>query len=108
LYSATRFTDRYCQVNALEGIVVEQVRGRLQSDARDLLPRNERSGAKHPTVRSAQQIAPDPKQIADDAVDGNKGVLAAHRAGWPCIPAPNEFTRGNDFALATRVVDNLD
>jgi len=53
-------------------------------------------------------MAPDPKQIADDAMDGKKGVLAAHRAGWPCIPVPNESTRGNDFALATRVVDNLD
>jgi len=40
--------------------------------------------------------------------DAFKGVLAAHRAGCPCVAVPNDFTSGNDFALAARVVENLD
>jgi HAD superfamily hydrolase (TIGR01509 family) len=39
--------------------------------------------------------------------DAQKGVLAAHAAGMPCIAVPNEFTRDNDFSKATRVVDSL-
>jgi HAD superfamily hydrolase (TIGR01509 family) len=40
--------------------------------------------------------------------DAMKGVLAAHGAGCLCVAVPNEFTRDNDFSLATRVVESLD
>lgn len=40
--------------------------------------------------------------------DAHKGVLAAHRAGIPAIAVPNEWTRANDFSLASRVVSTLD
>jgi beta-phosphoglucomutase len=39
--------------------------------------------------------------------DAYKGVLAASRAGCSCIAVPNRFTAGNDFRLATRVVESL-
>jgi HAD superfamily hydrolase (TIGR01509 family) len=54
---------------------------------------------------SALGLPPAACTVIEDAF---KGVLAAHRAGCLCIAVPNEFTRENDFALATRVVDNLD
>lgn len=40
--------------------------------------------------------------------DAEKGVLAAHAAGMRCFAVPNRYTRGNDFRLATRVLDSLD
>lgn len=40
--------------------------------------------------------------------DATKGVLAAERAGCPCIAVPNAFTRNNDFTHATVVLDSLD
>lgn len=39
--------------------------------------------------------------------DSEKGVRAAHAAGISCVAVPHEFTRENDFTLATRVVDGL-
>jgi HAD superfamily hydrolase (TIGR01509 family) len=39
--------------------------------------------------------------------DAYKGVLAAHRAGCPCIAVPNEFTLDNDFGLAAAIVECL-
>ena len=40
--------------------------------------------------------------------DATKGVLAAQRAGCPCIAIPNDFTRNNDFAAATIVLEAMD
>lgn len=40
--------------------------------------------------------------------DATKGVLAAARAGCPCIAIPHRFTAGNDFSAATIVLDSLD
>jgi HAD superfamily hydrolase (TIGR01509 family) len=40
--------------------------------------------------------------------DSEKGVLAARAAGMKCIAVPNEYTRGNDFSQATRVLDSLE
>lgn len=39
--------------------------------------------------------------------DAYKGVLAASRAGCPCVAIPNEFTRDNDFSLATAVIGSV-
>ena len=47
---------------------------RLQSGTRYLLPGAERSVAKQPIVRGTQQMTPDPKQIADDAVDRKEAL----------------------------------
>jgi HAD superfamily hydrolase (TIGR01509 family) len=57
------------------------------------------------TAASTLGLPPATCTVIEDAF---KGVLAAHRAGCPCVAVPNEFTRNNDFALATRVVDSLD
>jgi beta-phosphoglucomutase-like phosphatase (HAD superfamily) len=54
---------------------------------------------------SALGLPPGACVVIEDAL---KGVLAAHRAGCPCIAVPNDYTRDNDFTLATRVVENLD
>jgi HAD superfamily hydrolase (TIGR01509 family) len=40
--------------------------------------------------------------------DAFKGVMAAARAGCKCVAIPHDFTRGNDFSAATRVVGSLD
>ncbi len=40
--------------------------------------------------------------------DATKGVLAAERAGCPCIAVPNAFTRNNDFTRASVVLDSLE
>lgn len=40
--------------------------------------------------------------------DATKGVLAAQRAGCPCIAVPNDFTRNNDFSAATVVLQAMD
>lgn len=40
--------------------------------------------------------------------DAYKGVVAAAEAGCTCVAIPHDFTRGNDFARATVVVDSLD
>jgi HAD superfamily hydrolase (TIGR01509 family) len=40
--------------------------------------------------------------------DATKGVLAAERAGCPCIAIPHRFTAGNDFTHATVVLESLD
>jgi HAD superfamily hydrolase (TIGR01509 family) len=40
--------------------------------------------------------------------DAYKGIVAASRAGSVPVAVPNRFTRGNDFSLATRVMDSLD
>ena len=40
--------------------------------------------------------------------DATKGVVAAERAGCPCIAIPHDFTRSNDFSRATTMVDSLD
>jgi HAD superfamily hydrolase (TIGR01509 family) len=39
--------------------------------------------------------------------DAEKGVVAARAAGSPCVAIPNEWTRGNDFSTAGRVVGSL-
>lgn len=53
---------------------------------------------------SALGIAPGGCVVIEDAF---KGVLAAYRAGCPCVAVPNHFTRGNDFSLAARIVSDL-
>jgi len=40
--------------------------------------------------------------------DAFKGVKAAHGAGCPCLAVPHDFTRNNDFSLATRVLRSID
>lgn len=40
--------------------------------------------------------------------DAHKGVVAAYRAGCPCVAVPHEFTRDNDFRLAAAVVESLE
>ena len=40
--------------------------------------------------------------------DATKGVVAAERAGSPCIAIPHALTRRNDFTAATLVLDSLD
>jgi HAD superfamily hydrolase (TIGR01509 family) len=40
--------------------------------------------------------------------DAEKGVTAARAAGMACIAVPNEYTRGNDFSKAARVLRSLD
>ncbi len=40
--------------------------------------------------------------------DAYKGVLAAHRAGMPCVVVPHAFTADNDFRLAARRLASLD
>ena len=40
--------------------------------------------------------------------DATKGVVAAERAGCPCVAVPNDFTRNNDFRDATVVLESLD
>jgi len=52
----------------------QTLQARLQSGARNLLPRIERAGAKQPVVDGAQQVTPDPKQIANDAMDRQKAL----------------------------------
>ncbi len=39
--------------------------------------------------------------------DATKGVVAAARAGCPCIAIPHAFTRRNDFTRATVVLESL-
>ncbi len=39
--------------------------------------------------------------------DATKGVIAAERAGCPCIAIPNDFTRRNDFTRASVVLDGM-
>lgn len=40
--------------------------------------------------------------------DAERGVVAARRAGTPCIAVPNEWTRWLDFSQADRVLSSLD
>lgn len=40
--------------------------------------------------------------------DAEKGILAAHAAGMKSLAIPNELTRDNDFAEATRVLNSLE
>jgi HAD superfamily hydrolase (TIGR01509 family) len=40
--------------------------------------------------------------------DAERGVLAAHRAGTPCVAVPNAWTKDHDFSLAARVLRSLD
>jgi HAD superfamily hydrolase (TIGR01509 family) len=54
---------------------------------------------------AALALAPQRCVVIEDAY---KGVLAAARAGCPCIAIPHDFTRNNDFTLATRVLAHLD
>ena len=39
--------------------------------------------------------------------DAGRGVRAANSAGMKCIAVPNQYTRNNDFSLATKVVTSL-
>jgi len=39
--------------------------------------------------------------------DAEKGIIAAHRAGMPCIAVPTEYTRHHDFSKATLVCSSL-
>ncbi len=39
--------------------------------------------------------------------DAEKGIRAAHAAGMKSIAIPTEYTRNNDFSLATRVLESL-
>lgn len=50
-------------------------------------------------------VAPEHCVVIEDAY---KGVVAAARAGCTCIAIPHDFTRGQDFRSATRIVDSLD
>lgn len=40
--------------------------------------------------------------------DATKGVLAAQRAGCPCIAIPNDFTRNNDLTKASIVLERFE
>jgi len=40
--------------------------------------------------------------------DSERGVVAAHRAGARCVAIPHPFTASHDFALADRVIGNLE
>jgi HAD superfamily hydrolase (TIGR01509 family) len=40
--------------------------------------------------------------------DAHKGIVAASGAGSVAVAVPNQFTRGNDFSLATQVLRSLD
>ena len=50
-------------------------------------------------------LPPDRCLVVEDA---EKGVRAAHAAGCPCVAVPHDFTRENDFSLATRVLDRIE
>jgi HAD superfamily hydrolase (TIGR01509 family) len=39
--------------------------------------------------------------------DSEKGVIAAHHAGMPCIAIPNRHTKNHDFSTACRVLGSL-
>lgn len=51
------------------------------------------------------RVKPDECVVLEDA---ERGVRAAFSAGMRCIAVPNQYTRGQDFSLATRVVSSLD
>ncbi|MHC4471740.1 MAG: HAD family hydrolase [Planctomycetota bacterium] len=53
----------------------------------------------------ALDLPPDRCLVVEDAA---KGVRAAHAAGCPCVAVPHDFTRENDFSLATRVLSGID
>lgn len=54
---------------------------------------------------TALGVAPGNCVVLEDAY---KGVVAASRAGCPCVAVPHELTRDNDFRLATTVVGALE
>jgi beta-phosphoglucomutase len=39
--------------------------------------------------------------------DAEKGVIAAHEAGMPCIAVPTDYTRHHDFSKAARICASL-
>ena len=88
----------YCQVNAVEVNRHRTRWGRLQSGERDLLPGTERLGAKHSIVDGTQQMAPDPKQIAHDAVDRKESLRLGGGFEPPHLALP----------LARRLVGDFD
>ena len=57
-------------------------------------------------LKSAQNLTVDPAEcvVLEDA---ERGVRAASSAGMTCIAIPNQYTRDNDFSLATHVVSSL-
>lgn len=57
------------------------------------------------TAAGALRLPPDRCVVIEDAY---KGVAAAYRAGCKCIAVPHDFTRDNDFSLATCIVESLD
>lgn len=57
------------------------------------------------TAAGRLELPPAQTVVLEDAY---KGVVAASRAGCRCIAVPHDFTAGNDFSLATRVVGSLD
>jgi len=57
------------------------------------------------TAAAALDRAPERCVAVEDAY---KGVLAAHRAGCPCVAVPHELTQDNDFRLAAMVLDSLE
>ncbi len=90
--------DRYCQVNAVEANRRRTRRGRLQSGARDLLPGTERLGAKRSIVDGTQQMAPDPKQIAHDAVDRKESLRLSGGFEAPHLALPLARRLVGDFS----------
>jgi len=56
------------------------------------------------TAASALERAPGKCVVVEDAY---KGVLAAYRAGCPCVAVPHAFTHDNDFRLASVVLESL-
>ncbi len=57
-------------------------------------------------IKSARNLTADPSEcvVLEDA---ERGVRAANSAGMKCIAIPNQYTRDNDFSLATHVVPSL-
>ena len=57
-------------------------------------------------LKSAQNLNVDPSEclVLEDA---ERGVRAAHNAEMKCIAIPNQYTREQDFSLATCVVTSL-
>ncbi len=56
------------------------------------------------TATQRLDLAPARCVVIEDAY---KGVLAAERAGCPCVAIPHDFTRSNDFTRATVVLESL-
>ena len=77
---------------------------RLQSGARNLLPRIERAGAKHSVVDGAQQMAPDAKPVADNAVDREKALRLGRRFEPPHVALPLARGLVGDFGSVVLVV----